>query len=306
VHRFDPFQRGAFDDYARRWVVTVRSLSLACWLVACARPPVHEEGVPTMKLPTGAWQRDWIQRDGGARDDRVAVRYVQTPSVFGDLRIPADRPALAHAAGFADLRDDELAALAAQNGFAGVTTINEVHATWHHQIDFQPSGGGADVGRLEPRGPGRMLEHGEGGSYVESWSALEPDTGAYIAVETAHDGRVDQLLAVAGSYFVYARARPGALPAAASIRDAIAGTQATRDMIIGYLDCEISFGTVRGWQIERSTLPWQEGKRLAFVVQIAVDAEGRLSPRMPVDPDAWSFPVNTFGAAALRALFVTR
>jgi hypothetical protein len=259
-----------------------------------------------MKLPTGAWQRDWIQRDGAARDDRVTVRYVQTPSVFGDVRIPADRPALGHAASFADLSDDQLAVLAAQDGFAGVTTVDGVNATWHHQIDFQPSRSRADVGRIEPLGPGRMREHGLDGSYVESWSALEPDAGGYVAVETARDGRVDQLLAVAGSYFVYARARarPGALPAAASIRDA--RTQATRDMMITYLDCEISFGTVRGWQIERSTLPWQQGKRLAFVDQIAVDAEGRLSPRAPQDPDVWSFPVNTFGAAALRALFTAR
>ena len=50
-----------------------------------------------MKIPTGAWQRDWIRRHGGAPDPRVTVRYVQTPSVFGDLRIPGDRPDVAPA-----------------------------------------------------------------------------------------------------------------------------------------------------------------------------------------------------------------
>ena len=85
----------------------------------------------TMKVPTGAWQRDWIQRHGGALDRAITVRYVQTPSVFGDLRIPAGRPALSGAASFAELDDDQLAALATQNGFAGVTTIAGASSKWH-------------------------------------------------------------------------------------------------------------------------------------------------------------------------------
>jgi len=287
--------------------MSLRALLAACCLVACARPVPHTEGVP-MSVPTGAWQRDWIQRRGGARDHSTTVRYVQTPSVFGDLRIPGDRPVPARAASFADLSDAELAQLATQNGFAGVTTIEGANAVWHHQIDYQPAGGGADIGRIEPLGAGAMLEHGLDGSYVERWSVLEPDAGAYFAAELLRDGRVDQLLAVAGGHFVYARARPTPLPAADSIPDAIARTHATREMIIGYLDCEISYGTVRGWQIERSTLPWQQGQRLAFVDQIAVDAGGQPVPRTtPTEAGGvWRFPVNTLAAAALRALFAAR
>lgn len=266
------------------------------------------------KVPTGAWQRDWIQRRGGALERGTTVRYVQTPSVFGDVRIPGDRPALPRAASFADLTDDELAALATQNGFAGVTTVAGANATWHHEIDYQPAGEGADVGRIEPAGDGKMFEHGLDGSYVESWSTLEPDAGRYFAARLAQGGRVVQLLAVTGGHFVYARARPGALPAADSIRDAIARTHASRETIIAYLDCEISYGTVRGWRIEHSTLPWQEAKRLAFADRIVVDAEGKPAlraaapPVPPGDPDGgvWSFPVNTFPAAELRALFATR
>ena len=266
----------------------------------------------TMNVPTGAWQRDWIQRRGGALDHRITVRYVQTPSVFGDVRIAADRRAPPDAASFADLTDDQLAALATQNGFAGVTTIEGDTATWHHEIDFQPAGGGADIGRIEPVGSGKMLEHGLDGSYVESWSALEPDAGAYFAARLVQGGRVEQLLAVAGGRFVYARARPSALPDGDSIGDVIARTHATREAIIAYLDCEISYGSVRGWQIEHSTLPWQQGKRLALADRIAVDAEGE--PRLRTaaagapdrDGDAWSFPVNSFPPAELRALFATR
>jgi hypothetical protein len=259
-----------------------------------------------MKLPTGAWQRDWIRRHGGAPDASITVRYVQTPSVFADVRIRGDRPALAGAMSLAELTDDQLAALARQNGFAGTATIDGANATWHHELDFQPAGGDADIGRIEPVGEGKMLEHGPGGSYVESWSRLEPDTGNYLAVRLVRGGRVDQLLAVAGAHFVYARARPAALPAADSITDLIATTRATREAVLGYLDCELSSGTTRGWQIEHSTLPWQEGKRLAFVEQLAAEAGGRLAPRSPAAGDAWSVPVNTFPAAALQAMFATR
>jgi hypothetical protein len=271
----------------------------------------------TMKVPTGAWQRDWIQRHGGALDRAITVRYVQTPSVFGDLRIPADlpgRPALSGAASFAELDDDQLAALATQNGFAGVTTIDGASATWHHEIDYQPAGGGADLGRIEPVSDGKMFEHGPDGAYVESWSVLEPDVGPYFAARIAQGGRASQLLAVAGGHFVHARARQVPLPPGDSLGDAIARTHATREMIIAYLDCEISYGSVRDWQIELSTLPWLQGKRLAFADRIAVDASGQPVPRTasfpasgpaPLD-EAWSFPVNTFSPAALRALFAAR
>ncbi len=259
-----------------------------------------------MTVPIGTWQRDWIRRHGGARDTAVVVRYVQTPSVFGDLRIRGDRPAMAHAASFADLSDDELAALARQNGFAGVTTVDGASATWHHEIDFQPASDGADIGRIEPTGEGKMLEHAPDGSYVESWSAVEPGGGASFAVRVVRSGRVDQLLAITGEHFVYARARAVALPAGESISAVIATTHPAREAIISYLDCEISYGTTRGWQIERSTLPWQQGKRLGFADRISVDPAGRVAARAMAPGEVWSFPVNTFDPAALQALFADR
>ena len=256
-----------------------------------------------LDMPTGAWQRDWIRRHGGAPDAAVTVRYVQTPSVFGDVRIRSDRPATRGAASFADLSDDQLAALARQNGFADTTTIDRTNATWHHEIDFQPSDGGADIGRIEPAGEGKMFEHALDASYVESWSALGGTAGPFLAVTVARGARVDQLLAVAGDHFVYARARASALPAGDSITDVIAKIHATRETIIAYLDCEISYGTTRGWQIEHSTLPWREGKRLAFADQIVVDATGQPVARAATAGDTWRIAVNRFAIAQLRALF---
>ncbi len=256
-----------------------------------------------IEVPTGAWQRDWIRRHGGAPDTSVTVRYVQTPGAFGDLRIRIDRPGLAGAASFADLSDDQLAALARQNGFAGYTTVDGARATWHHEIDFQPSGGGSDIGRIEPAGDGKMLEHALDDSYVESWSSIGRDGGKFFVAKVARGDRVDQLLVVAGEHFVYARARAIPLPAADSITDAIANNHPARDTIIAYLDCEISYGAVAGWHIELSTLPWQEGKRLAFADRIAIAGNGQPMPGTPSAGEAWSFPVNTLSAAELRARF---
>ncbi|HEX7835955.1 MAG TPA: hypothetical protein VF469_00760 [Kofleriaceae bacterium] len=256
-----------------------------------------------MTVPTGAWQRDWIRRHGGAPDARVAVRYVQTPSVFGDLRIPGDRPDVSPAASLADLDDDQLAALAEQNGFAGVTTADGAHATWHHEIDFQPAGDGTDIGRIEPAGDGRMFEHALDDSYVESWSSLDRGGGGFFAARVERAGRTDQLLAVAGEHFIYARARAVALPPGDSLAELIARTHPPRDTLLAYLDCEISYGTTRGWQIERSTLPWLQSQRLAFADRIAIDAAGRPAPRAPAAGEAWSFPVEGLTPGELRAMF---
>jgi hypothetical protein len=275
-------------------------VALLAPVLSCAPPAAPHTAVAAVTVPTGAWQRDWIRRHGGAPDTRIAVRYVQTSSVFGDLRIPGDRPDVAPAASLADLGDDQLAALAHQNGFAGFTTIDGANATWHHEIDFQPAGGGADIGRIEPAGDGRMFEHALDDSYVESWSALDRG-GGFLAARVERAGRVDQLLAVAGQHFVYARARAVALPPGDSLAELIARTHPPRDAVLAYLDCEISYGATRGWRIERSTLPWQQGKRLAFVDRIAIDASGRPAPRDPAAGEVWSFPGVDLAPDELRA-----
>jgi len=283
--------------------LSLASFVLAAQILGACRPPDSPpKRVIAVTVPVGAWQRDWIRRHGGAADARVGVRYVQTPSVFGDLRIPGDRPEMSAAGSLAELSDDQLAALAHQNGFAGVTTLDGANATWHREIDFQPSGDGADIGRIEPAGDGRMFEHALDDSYVESWSALERGGGSF-AVRVERAGRVDQLLAVAGGRFIYARARAVALPRGDSLTELIARTHPPRDTVIAYLDCEISYGTARGWQIERSTLPWRQGQRLGFADRIAIYAGSRPAPRAAAAGETWSFPVVDLPVSELRALF---
>lgn len=293
-------------------------LIAALLLAACARAVSPGEGTSqttmtptmtptmttTMQVPAGAWQRDWISRHGGPHEATVTVRYVQTPSVFADLRIPAERAGLAGATSFDELSDEQLAVLARQNGFAGFTTMAGADATWHHEIDFQPADDGVDIGRIERVAEDRMFEHALDGAYVESWSMLGgPGGDRFLAVRVARGDRVEHVLSVAGSHFVYARAREVALPAGRSITELIARAHATRAAIVGWLDCEISYGRTDGWRVERSTLPWREGKRLGFADRIAIAGDGRPVARDAAAGEVWSFPVARWPAAELRALF---
>jgi len=259
--------------------------------------------VSCVTAPIGAWQRDWIRRHAGAADASVTVRYVQTASVFGDLRVPADRLGAERATSFTELTDEQLAALARQDGFAGVTTVDGTSATWHHEIDFRPTSDEVDVGRVEPTGPGHMFEHALDGSYVESWTRLDAGAGGSLAVRVERAGRVDQILAITGGHFVYARARPIGLPRGDSLAELIARTTPSRDTIIRYLDCEVSYGITAAWRIERSTLPWREGQRLAFADQLTLDADGSPAARAAAPGERWSFPVVGVPPDQLRGLF---
>jgi hypothetical protein len=257
----------------------------------------------------GAWKREWIRR-AGVTENTVKVRFLQTPTMFGDVRIPLKRPRFPHAGSLADLTDPELAALADQRGFFGYTTIDGDRATWHHEIDYQPPDGTDDVGRLERVGASGMYEHALDDSYVEHWWSLTSGDDKFLVVRVTKLDRaverLDRVLLVAGDHFAYARNRQKDLPLADSLEDLIAKRHATRATVLEYLDCELSHGYVRGagvpWEIADSTLPWREGSPLAIVNEITVDSVGRLSAQA-APGETWSFPLNTMSAEDLQVLF---
>jgi hypothetical protein len=257
----------------------------------------------------GAWEREWVRR-AGVTDDTVTVRFLQTPTMFGDLRIPSSRPRFPHAAALADLTERELATLAEQRGFFGYTTIEGNVATWHHEIDYQPPEAAADIGRLERVGGGGMYEHALDDSYMEYWWSLTSGDGRYLVVRVTrrdHDvQRLDRVLLVVGDHFAYAHNRAKDLPAARSLTDLIVNSHATIDTVRDYLDCELSHGYVRAatvpWEITNSTLPWREGSHLELADQIVVDSAGRLSA-LSAPGETWTFPINTMRVEDLRVLF---
>jgi hypothetical protein len=254
----------------------------------------------------GVWTREWIQK-GKAQSNTLDVHYLQTQTYFADIRIPKDRGRYRNATSFTDLTDQQLRLLARQNGFTGLATASGEVATWNHDIQFQPSDGTPDKGRLQRIAPSRMHEHGLDGSYIESWKSTTGSNEHFLVIRVEHGGRLLKTLVVVGNQFVYVRNRAMDLPTAESFDALIDSTKASRARIEEYLDCEFSLGRVRGgsvpWQIEQSTLPWREGHHLDFVEEISpTDGPNGLAPRAAGD-DVWTVPVNTLIAREIGELF---
>jgi hypothetical protein len=264
--------------------------------------PGAEAPLPDWML--GVWHRQWIERAGVRANDRD-VEYLQTPRIFGDVRFPRDRPQFAHASSFADLTDGDLRALAQQRAMAGSTRVVGEVATWDHEISYHPPDGGTDTGRLDRADARVVYEHGLDGSYTESWQVNHAER--FLVVQIERSGRLDRLLIVVGSRFMFVRNRANDLPTADSFDALIASTKASRAQIIEYLDCEFSTGSMpaghASWVIQKSTLPWRESHRLEFVDQIrAADFSSGIAGH-DVGDEHWSVPVNTLSRGEIQSLF---
>lgn len=274
----------------------------ALWLVvlvACASGPRDRTAPPWWR---GAWKLEWVKIKDAAPTLTRVVRDVQTPTVFGSVRIPLDRPAFPNAKSFADLDDTQLQVLLEQRGgFAGTSSFEGHVAAWTHEIDFQPINS-ADTARLERLGPSTALEVGLDGGFSELWWSMSSGDGKYLGIKIANGSRTERMLVVVGDHFVYARNRKRDLPPGASLSAIAAGK--SRDEVVEMLDCELSYGIVRGgrvpWEIRFSTLPWREGQPLAFASEVVVNGSGP-APRTPTP--GWSVPMNTFTRDDLRLMF---
>jgi hypothetical protein len=286
------------------------SLGFALFVVgaACnAGEPVPSESHGTNVDPPiwlqGVWSRDWIEKRG-VKSNTLDVHYLQTPTFFADMRIPRDRPGVVAAKSFADLTDEQLRSLARQNGFTGRTTMAGIVATWQHDIDYQPSDGTPDKGRLQRAPPDRMHEYGLDGSYIEAWRSSTDGKGRFLVVRVEHSGRLSRTLVVVGNQFIYVRNRAKDLPSAASFDALIEATHPSRERMVEYLDCEFSVGRVHGgrvpWEIEQSTLPWREGHHLEFVEQISTSDGGSGVVPREAGNDVWTVPVNTLSAEEIK------
>jgi|SRR5215813_12787982 len=270
-------------------------------------------GGPVPTWLVAAWERLYILGSDGKPDRSVNVRNIQTPTLFGDVRIPKDRPRFSDAKSLADLTDAQLETLYPQEGFSGFTTVDGYITTWHHQIDYQPPDGSVDIGRIELAGGSNMYEHGVQAVYTEHWWNLSTGDGKCFGVRVFrrrpdNTTRIYQILSVTGDHFIYARNRAMDLPMANSLADLIKSTHATRAQILEYLDCEVSHGFVLGeskpWEIQFSTLPFKQGQALDFINQIVVDPKtGAVSHRGGPPDEIWSFEINTMNIEDLLVIF---
>jgi hypothetical protein len=235
---------------------------------------------------TGLWRRSLVRWPDGRSDTTTSVRWMQTRTLFVDLRQPADRPRFDGVHCLHDLGRDQIEWLALQAGFAGELRWDGHHVEWRRQFDFRPTQALPDEGRLWFEGS-VMIEEGRHSPYVEHWhrDVPSPRPCAGVALRDASTGQAGMLVR-AGDGFMYARARAIGLPPQAEL-PRLVGAAATKGEILELIDCEISFGSVGAgtggaavWRIEHSTLPFKEGQLL----QPLPGREGEAGPRGEAGP----------------------
>ena len=199
----------------------------------------------------GVWRRTLLQTTDSV-DDSSWVRWLQLGRWHADLRVPH---AARHFAAAPPAWRHEIQAqaqLALQQGFAGITQVEQGTAgeicTWHRLVDYQPAGASPDAGHMAFEAADRVVETGVHGVYREVWERLEGSTGRAIALAEPlrADGRPAARLFLAGRYLM--RVRPCAY--------------------VWQPEFEISFGAVEDghWRIEHSTRPDYEGRRLPLTL----------------------------------------
>ena len=131
-----------------------------------------EAAIPAVPLALrGLWKREVLRRPDEADDRTTRVYWLQTERWHVDLRIPAERPDFSDIGCLEDCTDVQLAFIAGQEAFCGITRAEGETCTWCRLFDLKP-GTVLDVGRLEWAGD-RLIEHGVGADYLEEWVRCE-------------------------------------------------------------------------------------------------------------------------------------
>lgn len=208
----------------------------------------------------GVWRRNSMRKESGLFDDTTQVFWAQTPTLFADVRIPANRPDTAGRTSLAAYGDDELLLLAQQQGFAGSLPIDGQICRWQRAIDYQPIQPWLDEAAMFREGD-NLIEIGIHNNYFEDYTLVDDGGSQFLALDCPEHRR---LLVVIGSRFLFVRGRETALPNGVELADLVAGAAPAQKRAL--LDCEFSLGHGLGgddsWQIDLSTLPFREGQPL--------------------------------------------
>ena len=222
----------------------------------------------------GAWRRRLLRTSDGLEDRTTDVLWMQTPRLFADIRVPADRPNLIGRRGVQDCAPPELVAAARTRGFAGWATFDGDICRWFRPIDFQPPTGQEDAGRLV-LSQGSLWEHGLQGEYSEEYFR---ETDGAVRLEAwgltpdAADPRPGILLIV-DNLVVRAIGRRRPLPPGQTLAQQVVLHSDDIPALRNLFDCELSLATLDDLVIIRSTLAWREGSRLAPKDAFAADTE---------------------------------
>lgn len=211
-------------------------------------------------------------RPDGTRDTTTEVYWLQSVSLFADLRVPADRPAGTGKTGFDNYTDAELTRLARMSGFGGVLEVEGSVCRWLHALDFHPAGRAPDEAHFRLDGD-VLVETGIHANYEEIWHRVTPPGAPSAAFCSDEPGR-EGILVVAGGFFLSIESRSSILPEAESLAALVERDLAAsdRNSAIVHLDMRIAHGRAGGdWPIVRSTHPWLEETGLFAGQMVAFD-----------------------------------
>jgi hypothetical protein len=263
----------------------------------------------------GLWQRQVIEFEDGTADRSMRVFWGQTGLYFVDIRIPADRPKIIERDASA-LSASALAALSLQRGFSGTLTRKGNLFTWNRLIDYQPSTGRPDQGLVDIEA-NTLRERGTpetalGVSYTEIYERICPAENICAALTLDTHGSTftssaapsNSVLIILDDRFMFARARATELPVTATggMLSLIEEAKDDKRQITGILDCEISMGRLGkagfAWDIDLSTMPWREGKRL-FPRGAFIHQDGKIRQTTDLGDFLWTIEESTLSTADL-------
>lgn len=231
------------------------------------------------KVPSwlvGTWRRLSIE-ENEEKDTTTQVYWLQTNECFGDIRIPAERPAVDP---LQKLTVQQATVMCQQDGFVGITRFKEDVCQWHHAMDYRSAEAQADAGRLYWEGD-ILVEVGPNESYIEKWQRIS--TGTTAAMTCSDQSGWKGWLVVCGDQFVYMCNDLQRSP-----------------------NHEISMGRVqqgrKPWEIQLSTLSWKEGSCLWKPEDMTIDRTGQKIIQKRTD-DIWLWTVREWGDLAI---FLTR
>ena len=218
----------------------------------------------------GVWQRQLLET-AITKDDTSLVLWMQTQCYHIDIRIPASRSNIRKVSALEEYTDKELLLLASQQGFAGITQVNADICQWHREIDFQPPYDARDIGKMIFTNNSTVIETGLDNEYLEIWQQVANSQAPCFFEFTTGKNRKGlerpAYLMRVGSWVAYARTRSVNLPKYNSLLDAIISYKPQLEMLLDWLDMEISIGEIideKYWKIKHSTLPFKEQSIAAY------------------------------------------
>jgi hypothetical protein len=249
----------------------------------------------------GLWRRTVYRRGNEEPDASDDVYWMQGPRFFADIRQPSKAASFKSVGCLRDLEPEHLAQLARQQAFAGTLALDGNLAWWQRTIDLHPQGPFEDRARLQQSGE-VIDEFGVESHYFERWERqnLAPGPCWGLRLQSVTDRRDGFLVRVADK-LMFARGRAAPLPPGRNLAEILGGIR-THEGKQDLLDFEVSLGCLAagGWLIERSTLPFKQGKLFSIVRRAASIEIGDLDPRGAGIVSAWRIVDGDSGAGDLE------